>query len=85
MSSTRGLDAVVDESGVDALRGQLARIRADRLGDLYVDCSALNYACLDALRVLVAAARVLGAEDWRLVLVELSPYFVEVFRVTAAP
>lgn len=77
------MDTVVDETGVDALREQLARARVESPGDVYVDCSALNFACLDALRVFVAAARVLGADDRRLVLAELSPYFVEVFQVTA--
>jgi anti-anti-sigma regulatory factor len=76
------VDTVVDQDGVERLRSDLERACIEHSGDLYVDCRALNYACLDALRALVAAAQAVADDDRRLVLVGLSPYFVEVFRVT---
>ncbi|MBW8806395.1 MAG: hypothetical protein AUG49_07470 [Catenulispora sp. 13_1_20CM_3_70_7] len=74
--------SVVDQQDVDALLRALHRARSQRDGDLHVQCGALNYACLDALRVFVGVAEQLALAGRALVLVGLSPYFRQVFRVT---
>ncbi|MFL6114403.1 MAG: STAS domain-containing protein [Catenulispora sp.] len=74
--------SVVDQQDVDTLRRGLNGARSQRDGDLYVQCGALNYACLDALRVFVGVADQLAQAGRALVLVGLSPYFRQVFRVT---
>jgi len=74
--------SVVDQQDVDELHRALNRARAQRDGDLYVQCGALNYACLDALRVFVGVAEQLALAGRALVLVGMSPYFRQVFRLT---